>query len=72
MPERDGIETLQELLSIDPAVRVITFSGRVGAAVHNETARILGAVASFQKPFVLADVMRAVREALAIDAPGPP
>jgi len=48
---------------------VITFSGRVGAAVHNETAKILGAVASFRKPFVLGEVMGAASKTL---SDGPP
>lgn len=68
MPEKDGIETLREILALGPDAKVITFSGRAGAAVHNETAEILGAVASFRKLFAVRDILTAVRHALAQSA----
>jgi CheY-like chemotaxis protein len=63
MPEKDGIEALREILQRDPEARVITISGRDGAQVHNEAAEILGAVASFEKPFRAEDLLEAVRGA---------
>ena len=67
MPEKDGIETIREILKIDPGARVITLSGKPGAGEHNGAAEILGAVASLRKPFMVDDLLRAVREALGIE-----
>jgi len=65
LPEQGAVEQTVEIMEIDPGAKVITFSGRASAAVHNETAEILGAVASFRKPFGLGKVVKAIREALA-------
>lgn len=61
MPEKDGIETLREILALDQDARVITFSSREGAGEHSETAMILGAVASLRKPFSVTDLFHAIQ-----------
>ena len=50
MPEKDGLETVKEILAIDPAAVIFTMSGKDGAADHNEVARLLGAKRGFEKP----------------------
>lgn len=37
------IETVKEILAIDPEAVIFTMSGRDGAGDHNEAARMLGA-----------------------------
>jgi len=40
MPEKDGIETVKEILAIDPAAVIFTMSGQ--DSDYQETARMLG------------------------------
>ena len=61
MPEKDGIETLREILRRKPDARVITFSGRSGAEEHSQVALMLGARRAFTKPFPVADLLEEVR-----------
>jgi two-component system, chemotaxis family, chemotaxis protein CheY len=60
MPEKDGIETVKEILAIDPAAIIFTMSGKDGAEDHNEVARMLGARRGFQKPVAMAQLLDAV------------
>jgi two-component system KDP operon response regulator KdpE len=64
MPEKDGIETLRDILEIAPGALVITLSGKPGAGEHNRAAQILGAVPTLQKPFPVGEVQRLVRRLL--------
>ena len=50
MPEKDGIETVKEILAIDPDAVIFTMTGKDGAEDHNEVARMLGARRGFRKP----------------------
>src|SRR5512147_908798 len=43
MPEKDGIETVKEILAIDPAAVIFTMSGEDAVGDYQETARMLGA-----------------------------
>ncbi len=74
MPEKDGLEVLRELRTIQPASRLITMSG--GGPTYDMTilqsARFLGAPSALLKPFSVADLLDAVRRMLASEAdPGP-
>jgi DNA-binding response OmpR family regulator len=64
MLEKDGIETLREILQIDPEARVVTLSGKPGAGEHNGAAQILGVVAILQKPFPVGELLGLVRQVL--------
>lgn len=62
MPEKDGIETIKEILAFDPEAVVFTMSGRDGD--YLEVARIVGAKRGFGKPVVILDLLEAVKHAL--------
>ena len=69
MPEKDGIETLREILRRQPDARVITFSGRAGASDHNDAAQVLGAKRGFMKPFQIEHLLDEIRLQLAAGNP---
>jgi DNA-binding response OmpR family regulator len=76
MPEMDGIETLKELLHRNPSLKLIAVSGG-GTRLKMDilkVARILGASATFEKPYNLRELMARVDELLAeqVRAPDPP
>ena len=66
MPQKDGIETIMELLSHTPGIRIIAMSG------GGQTKRLdllgnvtlLGSVQTIEKPFTLAEMLNAVKRAL--------
>jgi DNA-binding NtrC family response regulator len=66
MPRKDGIETIIELLSHSPGIRIIAMSG------GGQTKRLdllgnmalLGTVLTIEKPFTLAEMMAMVGRAL--------
>ena len=63
MPEKDGIETVREILAIDPAAVIFTMTGKDGAEDHNEVARMLGAKRGFRKPLSVQSILSAIRAA---------
>ena len=67
MPETDGLEMIQELRKINPAVRVLAISGggRVDAEEYLSVARKFGAVEVLPKPFSAPELKQAVEAALA-------
>ena len=66
MPQKDGIETIIELLSHTPGIRIIAMSG------GGQTKRLdllgnvtlLGSVLTIEKPFTLTEMMTVVTRAL--------
>jgi DNA-binding NtrC family response regulator len=66
MPKKDGIQTIIELLSHSPGIRIIAMSG------GGQTKRLdllgnmalLGSVHTIEKPFTLAEMMTVVNRAL--------
>ncbi|PYP41673.1 MAG: response regulator [Gemmatimonadetes bacterium] len=66
MPDTDGLEMIQELRRINPAVRVLAISGggRVDAEEYLSVARKFGAVEVLPKPFTASDLKQAVEAAL--------
>lgn len=66
MPEKNGIETIVELLSHSPGMRIIAMSG--GGQTKRldllSNASLLGAVLTIEKPFTLSEMMSLVRRAL--------
>jgi DNA-binding NtrC family response regulator len=65
MPEKNGIETIIELLSHSPGMRIIAMSG--GGQTKRldllSNASMLGAVLTIEKPFTLSEMMSLVRRA---------
>ena len=69
MPEKNGIETIVELLSAKPGTRIIAMSG--GGQTRRldllSNASMLGAVLTIEKPFTLDEMMSMVRRALSVE-----
>ena len=66
MPEKDGIQTIIELLSHSPGARIIAMSGG-GQTKRLDllgNASLLGAVLTIEKPFTIAEMMALVGRAL--------
>lgn len=66
MPDKDGIETIQELKQIFPDVKIIAISGggRLGANDYLNVAQILGAKRTMTKPINLPELLNAIEELL--------
>jgi CheY-like chemotaxis protein len=66
MPEREGIETIRQLLREGPGTPIIAISGgtRAGAADFLAMARELGASAILRKPFEPLDLLEHVERCL--------
>jgi CheY-like chemotaxis protein len=58
MPEKDGIETVRDILAIDPAAVIFTMSGADDD--YQEVARVLGTRRGFRKPIVMKELIAAV------------
>jgi CheY-like chemotaxis protein len=67
MPEKDGLEAIQDLRRINPAARIIAISGggRSGYTNALEAAKAFGARATIRKPFSPNVLIAAVDKALA-------
>ena len=67
MPGKDGLDTLFELVSLDPRVKVIAMTGGNWreAVDRLHDARLFGAVRTVAKPFTLSEMLRVVGEVLA-------
>jgi DNA-binding NtrC family response regulator len=66
MPNKDGIETIIELLSHTPGIRIIAMSGG-GQSKRLDllgNVALLGSVLTIEKPFTLAEMMTMVNRAL--------
>jgi DNA-binding NarL/FixJ family response regulator len=70
MPEKDGIETLRDLLALDPGATILAMSG--GGSYSNvrilEAASQMGAKGILTKPFAFAEMMQAIAR---VTAPPP-
>jgi YesN/AraC family two-component response regulator len=66
MPEQDGLEVIQELLRMAPAVKIIAISGggQYGGFDYLEVAQRLGAQRMLRKPFAPHVVLEAVQALL--------
>jgi len=61
MPELNGLDTIIELTREFLDVKIIAISGAPSGAGQLGHARFLGACRTFQKPFVLKELLSAVR-----------
>ena len=66
MPEKEGLETIQELKREYPEVKIIAISGGGTTTKYNflPHSRALGALRTFPKPFDVHELLKAVRELL--------
>ena len=69
MRKMNGIEVLLDLRRRHSLVKVIVISGAGGPGAGGDlnTAALLGAVKTLQKPFILQELMAAVNEVLPVD-----
>jgi len=67
MPEKEGIETIQDLLKRQPKLRIIAMSGggRGNANDYLPLAKLLGARRTLAKPFTLEELTATVTAVLA-------
>ncbi len=63
MPEKDGFETLDEFRAWFPATRLIVISGaeRIDPALYLNAASLIGAHATFRKPFRVEDLLEKLK-----------
>ena len=61
MPEADGIETIREIRSSSPGMKIIAMSGELGGK-YLDMAMPLGASAVIRKPVSSGQLLRAIRE----------
>lgn len=65
MPQQDGVETLIQLQTMNPALPIVVMSG--GGTSRMDLlpeARLLGAYYTLHKPFTLAEILKVVNTAL--------
>lgn len=67
MPEKDGVELLQDLRTVAPKLPVIMMSG-YSVEDKKMKARELGAITCLKKPFEIDDVKRVIKSAIGKDA----
>lgn len=67
MPEKEGIETIQEMKLLAPDLKIIAMSGRQGIGNFLNVAKYLGASAILAKPFEHSVLSETIREVLGKD-----
>jgi len=64
MPNKDGIETISELVKNYVAVTVVAMSGGAAGMDFLSSARKFGAISELRKPFTAEQLLEAVRSAV--------
>lgn len=66
MPKKAGIETISDLLEIDPNVKIVAMTAHGSDEQYDflKVAEALGAVATLEKPFLAKDLIDTVTTAL--------
>jgi DNA-binding response OmpR family regulator len=62
MPEMEGLQLIQELLQLNPGLRIIAMSGADRAESYLATAKSLGAKATLTKPLTAGELLQTLRE----------
>jgi DNA-binding response OmpR family regulator len=72
MPEKEGLETIQDLRKSHPSVKIIAMSGgsRQNAGENLKMARLLGASALIAKPFEVSKLVETIAGLLGDAPPG--
>ena len=66
MPNQDGFETIEEILTIEPNTKIIVISGGGTRSPerHSKHAKDIGAIKTLAKPFTPPDLVKVVEEVL--------
>ena len=66
MPQKDGLDTIREMMAINPQTRIIAISGggRSGVLDFLPVAEVFGALRTLAKPFERHELIEAVNAAL--------
>lgn len=66
MPDKEGLETIQELMEIKPGIKIIAMSGggKFGPNSYLPLAEKLGAKATLQKPFMREELLNTIYSVL--------
>ncbi len=66
MPKKAGIETISDLLEIDPKVKIVAMTAHGSDEQYDflRVAEALGAIATLEKPFLAQDLLHIVATAL--------
>ena len=66
MPNQDGFETIEEILTIEPNTKIIVISGGGTRSPerHFKHAKDIGAIKTLAKPFTPPDLVKVVEEVL--------
>lgn len=69
MPDKEGLETIQELLELSSTIKIIAMSGggKFGPDSYLPLAEKLGAKATLQKPFMREEMLSTIAKVLAED-----
>ncbi|MBM4403927.1 MAG: response regulator [Candidatus Cloacimonetes bacterium] len=69
MPDKEGLETIQELLTLNPGLKIIAMSGggRFGPESYLPLAQKLGAKRTLQKPFMREELLKTITEVMEED-----
>ncbi|MDD2228622.1 MAG: response regulator [Candidatus Cloacimonetes bacterium] len=66
MPDKEGLETIQDLLTLSPNLKIIAMSGggKFGPDSYLPLAQKLGAKATLQKPFMREELISTIQDVL--------
>ena len=69
MPDKEGLETIQELLAYNPQLKIVAMSGggKFGPDSYLPLAQKLGAKATLQKPFMREELINTISDVLNSD-----
>jgi CheY-like chemotaxis protein len=62
MPEMEGLQLIQELLQLNPSLRIIAMSGADRAENYLATAKSLGAKATLRKPLTAGELLQILHQ----------
>jgi DNA-binding NtrC family response regulator len=72
MPGTEGVETIQQIRRLRPAMKIIAMSGSYSSEAYLSAAAKLGAHAILKKPFRTAELRDTINQVLAQPAPTRP
>lgn len=64
LPEKDGVEAIRDLKTLDPEARVIAMTGLRGSFSRLPAAEFVGATRTLMKPFTQEDLVAVVDDVL--------
>jgi CheY-like chemotaxis protein len=61
MPEREGLQLIQDVRKLHPETRIVAMSGNLRAGNYLSIARVLGASQTLRKPLAVSELLRSLR-----------